>query len=60
METLTSTFQRLWAKGLLKPREVPLNNNFNPPTMNTTIVQEDPIEIYSKHLTRKRKSHQRN
>ncbi|KAG5571428.1 hypothetical protein H5410_061194 [Solanum commersonii] len=35
----------------------PLNNNCNPPTTNTTIVQGDPTDVYSKHMTRKRKSH---
>jgi len=110
METLTSIFQRLWAKGLLKPREGwipkhssstldlskncvyhsniqghdteecpalknkiqnmiesgkiivqqgPLNNDCNPSMANGVIVQGYPKGIYSRHLTRKRKSHQR-
>uniref|UniRef100_M1DGM9 Uncharacterized protein n=1 Tax=Solanum tuberosum TaxID=4113 RepID=M1DGM9_SOLTU len=111
METLTSIFQRLWAKGLLKPRkgwipkhssstldsskncvyhsniqghdteecpalknkiqnmiengkiivqQGPLNDSCNPSMANEVIIQGDPTEIYSRHLTRKRKSHQRN
>ncbi|KAH0669444.1 hypothetical protein KY285_023606 [Solanum tuberosum] len=111
IETLTSIFQRLWAKGLLKPRkgwipkhssstldlfknceyhsniqghdteeypalrnkihnmiekekiivqQGPLNNNCNPSSVNAVIVQGDPTGIYSRHFTRKRKSHQRN
>ncbi|KAH0707676.1 hypothetical protein KY285_010438 [Solanum tuberosum] len=111
METLTSIFQRLWTRGLLKPREGwipkhssstldlskncvyhsniqghdtekcaalknkiqnmiengkiivqqgPLNSNCNPSTVNAVIVHGDPIGIYSRHLTRKRKSLQRN
>jgi len=112
METLTSIFQRLWAEGLLKPREGwipkhssstldlskncayhsnirghdteecpalrnkiqnmiengkiivqqgPLDNNScNPSTSNTIIIQGDPTGLYSRHLTRKRKSYQRN
>ncbi|KAK4716321.1 hypothetical protein R3W88_014659 [Solanum pinnatisectum] len=111
METLTIIFQRLWAKGLLRPREGwipkhssstlglskncayhsniqghdteecpalknkiqnmiekgkiivqrgPLNSNCNPSTSNAVIIQGDPSKIYSRPLTRKRKSHQRN
>ncbi|KAH0699088.1 hypothetical protein KY284_013305 [Solanum tuberosum] len=111
METLTSIFQKLWVKGLLKPKggwipkhssstldlskncvyhsniqghdteecpalknkiqnmiekgkiivqQGPLNNNSNPSTSNAVIVQGDPTGIYSRHLTRKRKTHQRN
>ncbi|KAG5606629.1 hypothetical protein H5410_028121 [Solanum commersonii] len=36
------------------------NNNCNPSTSNTIIVQGDPTGLYSRHLTRKRKLHQRN
>ncbi|KAH0644608.1 hypothetical protein KY284_032492 [Solanum tuberosum] len=111
METLTSIFQRLWAKGLLKPREGwipkhsfstldlskncvyhsniqghdteecpalrnkiqnmiekgkiivkqgPVNNNCNSSIVDAVIVQGDPTGLYSRHLTRKRRSHQRN
>ncbi|KAK4717824.1 hypothetical protein R3W88_016162 [Solanum pinnatisectum] len=111
METLTSILQRLWTKGLLKPREGwipkhtsstldlsknctyhsniqghdteecpalrnkiqnmiekgkiivhqgPLNNSCNPSTTNAVMVKGDPTKIYSRHLTRNRKSHQRN
>ena len=109
-ETLTDIFQRLWAKGLLRPingwipnhstsnfdlskncayhsniqghdieecaalrnkiqniiekgkiivQQGRQNNNYNPSMANTFIVQGDPTKMYIRHLTRKRKSHQR-
>ncbi|KAG5585799.1 hypothetical protein H5410_046233 [Solanum commersonii] len=59
--SLYKHFSKLWAKGLLKPREGPLDNNScNLSTSNTIIVQGDPTELYSRHLARKHKSHQRN
>ena len=109
-ETLTDIFQRLWAKGLLRPingwipnhstsnfdlskncayhsniqghdteecealrnkiqnmiekwkiivQQGQQNNNCNPSMANTFIVQGDPTKMYIRHLTRKRKSHQR-
>ena len=106
-ETLTDIFQRLWAKGLLRPINgwIPKHStsNFdlskncayhsniqghdteqcaalrnkiqnmiekgkiivqqgrqNYSMANTFIVQGDPTKMYVRHLTRKRKSHQRN
>ncbi|KAG5580456.1 hypothetical protein H5410_051083 [Solanum commersonii] len=107
METMTSIFERLWAKGLLRPRkgwipkhssstfDLPKNCAYrsniqghdteecptflnkiqnmiekgkiilkkgplNHSIVNAVIVQGDPTRIYSRHLTRKRKSHLRN
>lgn len=37
----------------------PQNNNGNPSMANTFIVQGYPTKMYVRHLTRKRKSHQR-
>ncbi|KAG5611331.1 hypothetical protein H5410_022612 [Solanum commersonii] len=58
---LRNKIQNMIENGKIIVQQGPLDNNScNPSTSNTIIVQGDPTWLYSRHLTRKCKSHQRN
>ncbi|KAG5573072.1 hypothetical protein H5410_062838 [Solanum commersonii] len=57
---LRNKIQNMIENGKIIVQQGPLNNNCNPSTANTITIQGDPTNLYSRPLTRKRKSHQRN
>ena len=57
---LRNKIQNMIEKGKIIVQQGRQNNNCNPYMANTFIVQGDPTKMYVRHLTRKRKSHQRN
>ncbi|KAH0776345.1 hypothetical protein KY290_007756 [Solanum tuberosum] len=58
--TLRNKIQNMIEKGKIIVQQGPLNNNCHPATTNAIIIQGNTTKIYSRHLTQKRKSHQRN
>ncbi|KAH0743096.1 hypothetical protein KY290_031089 [Solanum tuberosum] len=56
---LKNKIQNMIENGKIIVQHGPLNNRCDLATANAVIVQGDPTGLYSRHLTRKHKSHQR-